>query len=492
MIKPSKLFGGKTGYSYNDIILMPGYIDFSVNNVTLQTKLTKNIKLNIPIVSSPMDTVTESKMAISLALQGGIGIVHCNNTIDQQVTEVKKVKRFNNGFIQNPIILNPENTVNDMLILIEKYGYTGYPITENGKIGSKLLGIVSARDIDFYRDDKNLLLKNIMTKELIVGKQNCTLNEAYDILKNSKKKRLPIVNDNYELISLICRKDINNKREYPFASLNTNTQHLLVGAAVSTQPGAEERINKLVEAGIDVVIIDSAQGCSKYQIDLIKFIKQNHPNIDIIGGNVVTAEQALYLIEAGVHALRVGQGISPICTTQQVCGVGRSQATAVYQVAKIARKYDIPIIADGSISNSGDITKALSLGASTVMMGSMLAGTDESPGNYFYKDGIRLKEYRGMGSLEAMGNNKVGRYLYEDQKYKNAQGVSGTVTTKGSIDIYIPHLMQYVKHSLQYMGYNNINILHQNTLDKDYPQFEIRSGSAQIQGGIYNLYDYNK
>ncbi len=496
MSSATKIFNGITGYSYEDVILMPGYTNFSVNDVKLESNLTKNIKLKTPIVSSPMDTVTESQMAISLALQGGIGIIHCNNTIEEQVEQIKKVKRFNNGFIQDPIIMSPIHSVQDVLDNINKFNYTGYPITETGYLNSKLIGMVSRRDIDFV-EDKNTLLEKVMVTDLTVGKKDCTLEEVYNILKTSKKKRLPIVNENYELISLICYKDIRNINDYPLASLNN--QHLMVGAAISTQPGTEHRVDALVKAGVDVIVIDSAQGCSKYQIDMINYMKIHYKKLDVIGGNIVNTKQAKILIDAGVDALRVGQGISSICTTQQVCGVGRAQATAVYKVSEFSRRYglekyghSIPIIADGSVANSGDIAKALSLGASTVMMGTMLAGTDESPGNDFYKDGIRLKEYRGMGSLEAMGSNTVGRYLYEDEKYKIAQGVSGTVTTKGSVQKYVPYLMQYVKHSLQYMGYTNIESLHEDSLDKDVEIFEIRSSTAQIQGGIYGLYDYKK
>lgn len=489
MSKASAIFGSTTGYSYNDIVLLPGYIDFSIAEVTMKSQLTKNIELNTPIISSPMDTVTEAEMAIALALQGGIGIIHCNNTVEEQVAEINKVKRYKNGFILDPIVLSPTDTVQHMKEMIEKYGYTGFPVVEN----KKLVGMITRRDIDFV-ENQSSTVDSLMTTEFVTGEEGCSLDDAYSLLTSHKRKRLPIVNQAGELVAMICRKDILKNKQYPLASLNKSTQQLLVGAAVSTQPGCEERVKALVEAGVDVIVIDSAQGCSKYQIDLVEHIKDSHPGVDVIGGNVVTPEQASILLRAGVDGLRVGQGIGSICTTQQVTGVGRSQATAVYKVGMYARKRGVPIIADGGITNSGDISKALALGANTVMLGSLLAGTEESPGNCFYKDGVRLKEYRGMGSLEAMGKNeKVGRYLYEDQKHKISQGVSGTVVTKGSVETYVPYLIQYVKHSMQYMGFKDIDSLHGIlNIPGELPRFEVRTPSSQIQGGIHGLYDYNR
>ncbi len=489
-IDANTLFNNITGYTYNDLILLPGYIDFCVDDILLKTKLTKNISLNSPIISSPMDTVTEHKMAINMALQGGIGIIHCNNTIEEQVEQVKKVKRYNNGFINNPIVLSKNNTVLDAKDAHEKYGFSGYPITENGRINSRLVGLITNRDIDWITD-MNTKLVDVMTTKLITARRGCSLKEAYDILIKKKISRLPIVNENYELVSLISRKDLINNYEFPLASKSSNTKQLLVGAAISTHNRDKKRVDDLAEVGVDLFVIDSAQGSSIYQIDMITYIKSSYPNIDVIGGNVVTTQQAKILINAGVDGLRVGMGIGSICTTQEVCGVGRPQASAIYNVAKYACRYNIPIIADGGISNIGHIIKALSLGASTVMMGSMLAGTDESPGEYIYKNGIRVKKYRGMGSIEAMKKKSGERYMYTDKNIKVAQGVSGLVVGKGSIKKYIPYILQGIKHGFQDIGCKSISDIHKNMYGNKI-RYEIRSIPAQKEGDIHHLYSYEK
>ena len=484
------IFKKPFSYAYDDIILFPDYTDFTLNNINLETNLTKNIKLKIPFISSPMDTVTESEMAIKMALLGGIGIIHCNNTIEQQVTEVKKVKRYNNGFIMNPIIFHPNNTIEDVLITKEQLNFSGFPITENGKVGSKLLGLVCNRDIDFIEDTQTKL-SEIMTTNLVLGYEHNTLEEASNIILTRKQSRLPIVNDKNELISLVCRKDIINNKVYPNASKNPDTKQLLVGAAISTSIGYEERIHALVDSGIDVVVIDSSQGNSIYQINVIKHIKQNYPKLEIIAGNVVTHQQAENLLKLDIGALRVGMGIGSICTTQDVCGVGRGQASAVYHVSNLAKEYNTPIIADGGISNTGHITKAISLGASTVMMGSLLAGTDESPGDYYYKDGIRLKNYRGMGSLQSMKNDKCDRYFINKSNIKVAQGVSGEVVGKGSLQKHVTYLIKGVKHGFQNLGSQDIKQL-QDKIDSGNIRGEFRTQQSQNDGKIHNLYSYQK
>jgi len=485
------VFNNKIGFAYDDVIILPGYIDFSVSDVNIKSKLTKNILLNTPIVSSPMDTVTEHKMAIQLALQGGIGIIHCNNTIEEQVEHIKKVKRFQNGFITNPVLLSPEQPISEVYRIKKQYGFSGIPITKNGCMNSKLLGMVSFRDVDFVKD-KTTSIENVMLTDFITIEEDSSLEDAYQCLKESKRSRLPVIDKNFNLKSLICRKDLANRREYPKASKNIITNQLLVGASVTTHLNTHKRIDALIKSGVDVLVIDSAQGNSLYQIQTIKYIKKKFPNIDVIAGNIVTMKQAKNLIDAGADALRVGMGIGSICTTQEVCGVGRSQATAVYKVSQYAKNFDIPIIADGSIKNTGHIVKALTLGASTVMLGSMLAGTDDSPGEIIYKDGIRLKNYRGMGSIEAMKQtNSSERYLAQNEKIKVAQGVSGTVITKGQIDTYIPYLVQSIKHGLQDIGSNTISKLH-TMLNDGTIEFEIRSISSMRDGSIHGLYDYKK
>jgi len=491
MSTAKRIFSQTTGYSYDDIILLPGFIDFGVSDVQLETQLTKKIKLKTPFVSSPMDTVTEFQMAINMALHGGVGIIHYNNTIDEQVRHVKKVKRFNNGFIQNPIVLGPDDTVAKAIDYRKTYGFSGFPITKDGTLHSKLLGLVSSADIDWI-EDPTTPLSNVMTTNLFTADESCTLKKAANIIKTHKITRLPIVDSEGNLVSLVSRKDLQNCVDYPNATKNDDTKQLIVGAAVSTHTTDFERIDRLVKEGnVDFIVVDSAQGNSIYQKNTIQYIKTNYPQTEIIGGNVVTVKQAKHLIEWGVDGLRVGMGIGSICTTQEVCGVGRPQASAVYHVSKYANEFGVPVIADGGISNTGQIIKALALGASTVMMGSMLAGTDESPGDAFYKEGIRLKKYRGMGSLDAMKNRSDKRYLSSDSKVKVAQGVSGMVTSKGSLRKYLPYLIQGVKHGLQDIGALDITILHAELYSDDL-EMEIRSIQAQREGSVHTLYSYDK
>ncbi|CAD7931841.1 unnamed protein product, partial [Amoebophrya sp. A120] len=471
-----------TGYTYDDLTLIPGHMDFTEDEIALTTKLTKNLTLRSPVVSSPMDTVTESEMAIAMALMGGIGIIHNNNSIEEQVAEVKKVKRFENGFIMDPFVLSPEHTIADL----EKQPYSSAPITANGKMGSKLLGIVTSRDMDFKKE-KNLKMGDIMTSNLVVGKEPITLQEANRLLKRSKKGKLPIVNQTGDLVALISRNDLKKNQIFPLASKDANKQ-LLVGAACSTRPEDEKRVAKLVEAGVDVIVLDSSQGDSIWQAQFVRKIKGFYPQLDIVAGNVVTPKQAQTLCDAGCDGIRVGMGSGSICTTQEVCAVGRPQGSAVYHVSKFCRdKYNVPVIADGGIQKSGHIMKALTLGASAVMCGSMLAGTEESPGQYFFHDGVRMKCYRGMGSIEAMtkkdtenksasGNSKASgtgqtagitsgsatRYFAEGQKIKVAQGVSGAVIDKGSIQDLIPFNLLGVKAGLLKLGVQDIPQLHDN------------------------------
>lgn len=387
------LFGGNTAYTYDDFIVLPGSIDFSVDQVNLNSRLSRNITLNSPLVSSPMDTVTESEMAIAMALQGGIGIIHYNCSSQFQAEEVAKVKRFRSGFITKPLCIKADCPVDEIFKLKAQYGFSGFPVTENGNLNSKLLGIVTNRDTDFLEHPHDLVVKDIMTpvSDLVVGDDRMNLEDANKLLLSSKKAKLPIVNSNMELVALMSRSDALKNRDFPLASKSAD-EKLLVGATVGTRNSDRERMEYLSKAGVDVVVIDSSQGDSMYQHDMIKFIKNNYPDIDVIGGNIVTQRQAHHLIASGVDGLRVGMGVGSICTTQEVTAVGRPQASAVYHVASYASKFDIPVIADGGISNTGHISKALTLGASCVMMGSLFAGTEEAPGSYFFQDGyVTLK-----------------------------------------------------------------------------------------------------
>lgn len=488
-------------YTYDDLIMMPGHINFGLNDVDISTHVTKNIKLNVPFVSSPMDTVTEAKMAIHMALMGGIGIIHSNLSIQEQAAEVLKVKKFKNGFITDPVCLSPQDTAADVLRIKQELGYSGIPITQDGKMGSKLVGIVSNRDTSFV-DDMSIKIREFMTPRasLSVARDGVKLMQANEMLKASKKGKLPVVNENDELVALIARTDMQKNRDFPLASKDKNKQ-LLVGAAIGTRPDDRERAAALVDAGVDVIVVDSSQGDSLFQIQIVQHLKAAHPNVDIIAGNVVTPTQALHLIQAGADGLRVGMGIGSICTTQEVCAVGRAQASAVYHVSKFAAKHGVPVVADGGIKSTGHITKALCCGASCVMMGSMLAGTDEAPGEYFYQDGVRLKKYRGMGSLEAMTKGSEKRYVWEDAKssacgaaavsVKVAQGVSGAVQDKGTLRQYIPYLMQGVRHGLQDAGIKSLTeakeMLHNGKI-----RYEIRSPAAQKEGGVHGLHSYQK
>lgn len=484
-----EIFTTPTGYAYNDFIILPGFIDFAPDDVSLDTNLTRNIKLKSPLVSSPMDTVTEAEMAIALALWGGIGIVHYNNTIEQQADLVSRVKRYENGFINKPMVLSPQHKISDIDMIKARYNFSGIPVTENGKLNSKLVGIVTNRDIDFEKD-RSRSLSEVMTKDLLTAREGIALSEANSILRSSKKGKLPIVDAEGMLVALLSRSDLLKNREFPLATKDEKKQ-LRVGAAISTKDESKDRLAALSEAGVDVVIIDSAQGNSIYQIEMIKYIKKNYPAIDIIGGNVVTEEQCEMLIKAGADALRIGMGPGSICTTQTTMAVGRPQATAVYRTARYSKKQGVPVIADGGIANIGHISKALALGASTAMMGSMFAGTNEAPGEYFYDNGVRLKKYRGMASMEAMeaGGNK--RYFAEDAKIIVAQGVSGAVMDKGSMNDYAPYLLQGLKHSFQDMGIRNVKSLHEKLYEKEL-RFEIRSAMAQREGHVHDMYSYKE
>lgn len=483
------IFNQVTGYTYNDIILMPGYLDFAAGDVDLRTRLTRNLSLNLPFVSSPMDTVTEANMAIHMALLGGIGIIHYNNTVEEQVEMVKKVKRFENGFITDPVVLSPEHTVSDVLDLKETHGFSGIPITEDGTLNTKVIGIVTNRDIDFEKDPTQKL-KNVMTTNIVTAQEGITLSEANALLKKTKVGKLPVIDSEGKLKALLARTDLKKNRDFPLATKNKNKQ-LVVGASISTQGRDLERLDELVKAKVDVILIDSAQGFTKWQIEMLQHIKKKYPELDVIGGNVVTEEQAEGLIKAGADGLRIGMGPGSICTTQETMATGRSQATAVYHTARTARKYDVPVIADGGISQIGHIMKALSFGASTVMMGSLLAGTLESPGEYFYHDGVRMKKYRGMASSEALKVGGDKRYFAEASKIKVAQGVVGAVVDRGSVDNFIPYLAQGVRHAFQDVGIRTLPDLH-TALINGKLRMQIRSQSSIIEGGVHDLYNIQK
>lgn len=486
------LFADNTGITYRDYLALPGYIDFDSKDVNLESKLSREITLNLPFISSPMDTVTEAEMAISLSLMGGIGIIHYNNSQEEQLHIVEKVKRYKNGFILDPVVLSPEHKISDIDKIKRRYGFSGIPITQDGTRNTPLVGIVTNRDIDL-ETDRSITIRKLMSVDLVTAKEESTVNsldlkEANQILKQSKKRKLPIINEKGLLVALVCRSDLQKNQDFPLA-IKDKYKRLRVGAAISTKPEAYDRIPDLVAAGVDCLVIDSAQGNSRYEIELIYWLKKNFPEVQVIAGNVVTTQQCENLIHAGCDALRIGMGPGSICITQDIVAVGRAQATAVYHTARFANRHGVPIIADGGIGSTGDIANALAIGASTVMMGSMFAGTQEAPGEYFYENSIRLKHYRGMASLEAYEAGGTKRYFIEKQDVKVPQGVSGAVVDKGSMFQYLPYLSQGLRLSFQDMGVRNIPSLHKKMYNNEI-RFEKRSFNAQQQGSAHNLHSY--
>ena len=431
------------GITFDDVLLVPAYSEVIPNQVDLTTYLTKTIKLNIPMMSAGMDTVTEHRMAIAMARQGGIGIIHKNMTIEAQADEVDKVKRSENGVITDPFYLSPEHTLADANDLMAKFRISGVPITENGK----LVGIITNRDLKFETDFSKKIKESMTSENLITAKVGITLDEAKKILAKARKEKLPIVDDDFNLRGLITIKDIEKQIKYPLSAKDAQGR-LLCGAAVGITANVLDRVDALVKAHVDVVVLDSAHGHSVNVLNCVKMIKEKYPDLPVIAGNVATGEATRDLIEAGADAVKVGIGPGSICTTRVVAGIGVPQVNC-YEVAK---EYGIPIIADGGIKYSGDMTKAIAAGANVCMMGSIFAGCDESPGTFELYQGRKYKVYRGMGSISAMENGSKDRYFQTNAKKLVPEGVEGRVAYKGSVEDTVFQLMGGLRAGMGYCG----------------------------------------
>ncbi|MCM0650751.1 IMP dehydrogenase [Clostridium swellfunianum] len=445
----------KQAYTFDDVLLVPNRSEVLPKEVNLSTNLTKKIKINIPLMSAGMDTVTESKMAIAIAREGGIGIIHKNMSIERQAAEVDRVKRQENGVITDPFSLAPDNTIEDALALMSKYRISGVPVTVEGK----LVGIITNRDIVFEKDYSKKI-KEVMTKEgLITAHEGTTIDEAKEILKQHKIEKLPLVDEHSYLRGLITIKDIEKAIQFPNAAKDSRGR-LLCGAAVGVTADMMDRVEALVKAGVDVITIDTAHGHSRGVMEAVRSIKEIYPELQIIAGNIATAEACKDLILAGADCIKVGIGPGSICTTRVVAGVGVPQLTAVMDCVEEAEKYGVPVIADGGIKYSGDVVKALAAGAKVVMMGSMFAGCEESPGETEVYQGRSYKVYRGMGSLGAMANGSKDRYFQEGAKKLVPEGIEGRVPYKGFVAETLYQLLGGLRSGMGYLGARTLEELY--------------------------------
>ena len=445
------------GITFDDVLLVPAYSQVIPNQVDVTTWLTKKIKLNIPLMSAGMDTVTEHRMAIAMARQGGIGIIHKNMSIEEQADEVDKVKRSENGVITDPFSLSPEHTLADANELMAKFRISGVPITE----GKKLVGIITNRDLKFETDFTKKIKESMTSEGLITAPEGITLEEAKKILAKARKEKLPIVDKDFNLKGLITIKDIEKTIKYPLAAKDEQGR-LLCGAGVGITANVLDRVAALVEAKVDVIVLDSAHGHSENVLRCVKMIKEKYPDLQVIAGNVATGEGTRALIEAGADAVKVGIGPGSICTTRVVAGIGVPQITAIYDAARVAAEYGVPIIADGGVKFSGDIVKAIAAGGNVVMIGSLLAGCEESPGETEIYQGRQFKTYRGMGSLAAMNHGSKDRYFQENNKKLVPEGVEGRVPYKGTTSDTIYQLMGGLRAGMGYTGCHTIEELQQN------------------------------
>ncbi|HHT88660.1 MAG TPA: IMP dehydrogenase [Clostridiales bacterium] len=442
------------GITFDDVLLVPSYSEVLPSQVDLTTQLTKKIRLNIPLMSAGMDTVTENRMAIAIARQGGIGVIHKNMSIEEQAEEVDKVKRSEHGVITDPFYLSPEHTIQDANELMAKYRISGVPIT----VGKKLVGIITNRDLKFEEDFTKKIKESMTSEGLITAKEGITLEEAKRILSAARKEKLPIVDDEGNLKGLITIKDIEKQIKYPYSAKDEQGR-LLCAAAVGVTSNIMDRVDALIKAKVDAIVIDTAHGHSENVIRIVKMVRDAYSDIQIIAGNVATGEATLELIKAGVDAVKVGIGPGSICTTRVVAGIGVPQVTAIMNAYEAAKPYGIPIIADGGIKYSGDITKALAAGANVCMMGSIFAGCDESPGTYELYQGRKYKVYRGMGSIAAMEKGSKDRYFQTDAKKLVPEGVEGRVAYKGTVEDTVFQLIGGLRAGMGYCGAADIETL---------------------------------
>ena len=447
----------KDGITFDDVLLIPAKSEVLPSQVDVSTYLTKKIRLNIPLMSAGMDTVTEAKMAISMAREGGIGIIHKNMSIEEQALEVDKVKRSEHGVIVDPFFLSPDHTVGDALELMARYRISGVPITERGK----LVGIITNRDTRFETNYKKKIYDAMTKENLITAREGVTMDQAKDILMAHKIEKLPLVDEKGMLKGLITIKDIEKAIQFPDSSKDSNGR-LLAGAAVGVAKDTMERVEELYNSKVDVIVIDTAHGHSKGVIETVKLVKEKYEGLQVVAGNIATAEAARELIEAGADAIKVGIGPGSICTTRVIAGIGVPQITAVCDCAKVAEEYGIPVIADGGIKYSGDIPKAIAAGAGVIMIGSLFAGTEESPGETIIFKGRSFKVYRGMGSIASMEKGSRDRYFQEDGRKLVPEGVEGKVPYKGHVKDTIYQLIGGLRASMGYCGTPTIRDLQKN------------------------------
>ena len=447
-----KLIG--EGITFDDVLLVPAFSEVIANDVDTRTRLTNKIQLNIPLMSASMDTVTEHRMAIAMARQGGICIIHKNMSIEEQAEEVDKVKRSENGVITDPFSLSPEHTIQDADDLMAKYRISGVPITE----GTKLVGIITNRDLKFETDFSKKIKESMTSEGLVTAKEGITLEEAKQILGKARKEKLPIVDDDFNLKGLITIKDIEKQIKYPNAAKDDQGR-LLCGAGVGITADVLDRVQALVNAHVDVIVVDSAHGHSANVLRVVRMVKDKFPDLQVIAGNVATGAGAKALIEAGADCVKIGIGPGSICTTRVVAGIGVPQITAIMSAYEEAKKAGIPIIADGGIKYSGELTKAIAAGADVCMLGSMLAGCDESPGDFELYQGRKYKVYRGMGSLAAMENGSKDRYFQTNAKKLVPEGVEGRVAYKGTVEDTIFQMMGGLRSGMGYCGAKDIKTL---------------------------------